>query len=705
MASKKLQGITIEINGNTSKLNESLKNVNGTIYKANNELKQLNSALKLDPKNTQLLAEKQDVLKKNIQASRDKLHQLITAQKQLGKYQNLTEEQKEKYRELSVAITSSKKAVESMNKELFKSSSSAVHFKELGNTLKSVGNVASEVMKKVAAVTTAVSGALTAVVGMGVKSYSSYEQNVGGVETLYALSEKEIQEYADTYGISVEEVKANNEIMNSSINTVMNNAKQAYKTAGLSANEYMENVTSFTASLLQSLDGNTQEAASVADMALIDMADNANKFGTDMSSIQHAYQGFAKQNYTMLDNLKLGYGGTKEEMGRLLMDAQKLTDVKYDINNLSDVYNAIHAIQENLGVTGTTAKEAESTITGSAASMKSAFDNFLNGSGSPEALASTITVFVGNITNAIVQLAPNILNGIVTVINQLIPQVGQLLINLVPMLWDTLNELLTSTLNLISENVDPLVNTVLDLVTSFINFILDNLPRIIEVGLQIVLALATGITDRIDDIIPAVISVILKIVEIIVDNVDLIIEATLKLMIGISKGIIQSIPEILTKIVILTVKIIKALLDLLSPSNIWDVGKQIVKGIWEGISNGFDWFKKKIKGWVGNVMSFIKNLFGIHSPSRVMRDEVGLQIGRGVANGITKSVSDVQNAMSYLSGKVQTSFNPVINPTTNTNPFILQIDKFVNNREQDVQGLAEEMEFYRRRAALAKGGN
>lgn len=675
MASKKLQGITIEINGNTSKLNESLKNVNGTIYKANNELKQLNSALKLDPKNTQLLAEKQDVLKKNIQASRDKLHQLITAQQQLGKYQNLTEEQKEKYRELSVAITSSKKAVESMNNELKKTSS--IDLSKIGSTLKTVGNVASEVMKKVAAVTTAVSGALTAVVGMGVKSYASYEQNIGGVETLFK----------------------------DSADKVLENAQNAYKTSGLSANDYMETVTSFSASLLQSLGGDTEKAANIADMALVDMADNANKFGTDMSSIQNAYQGFAKQNYTMLDNLKLGYGGTKSEMERLLADAQKLTGVKYDINNLSDVYNAIHAIQVNLDVTGTTAKEAETTISGSAASMKSAFDNFLNGSGSPEALASTITVFVGNITNAITKLAPNILNGIVTVINKLIPQVGQLLNNLVPMLWNTLNELLTTTLNLISENVDPLVNTVLDLVTSFINFILDNLPRIIEVGLQIVLALATGITDRIDDIIPAVISVILKIVEIIVDNVDLIIEATLKLMIGISKGIVQSIPEILTKIVILTVKIIKSLLDLLSPSNIWDVGKQIVKGIWEGISNGFDWFKKKIKGWVGNVMSFIKNLFGIHSPSRVMRDEVGLQIGRGVANGITKSVSDVQNAMSYLSGKVQTSFNPVINPTTNTNPFILQIDKFVNNREQDVQGLAEEMEFYRRQAALAKGGN
>lgn len=675
MASKKLQGITIEINGNTSKLNESLKNVNSTIYKSNDELKKLNSALKLDPKNTQLLAEKQDVLKKNIQASRDKLHQLITAQQQLGKYQNLTEEQKEKYRELSVAISSSKKAIESMNNELKKTSS--IDMSKIGSTLKSVGTIASDVMKKVATVTTAVSGALTAVVGMGVKSYASYEQNIGGVETLFK----------------------------DSADKVVENAKNAYKTSGLSANEYMETVTSFSASLLQSLGGDTEKAASVADMALVDMADNANKFGTDMSSIQNAYQGFAKQNYTMLDNLKLGYGGTKSEMERLLADAQKLTGVKYNINNLSDVYSAIHAIQDSLEVTGTTAKEAETTISGSASSMKAAFDNFLNGSGSPEAVASSITIFVGNITNAIVKLAPSILNGIVTVINQLIPQIGKLLGDMLPFLWDTLNNLMLSLLLLIQRNVQPIADTVVDLVESFVYFVIDYLPLIVSVGLQIILALATGIADKIDDIIPAVVDIVISIATILVNNIDLIIEAAFKLLLGVGIGIIKSIPQIVTQIPELTIKIIKTLLDLLKPSNLKNVGSQIVEGIWEGISSGFGWFKTKIKGWVGNVMSFIKNLFGIRSPSRVMRDEVGLQIGRGVANGITKSVSDVQNAMSYLSGKVQTSFNPVINPTTNTNPFILQIDKFVNNREQDVQGLAEEMEFYRRQAALAKGGN
>ena len=213
-------------------------------------------------------------------------------------------------------------------------------------------------------VTAAIGTASTALVGLGksaVSSYADLEQNVGGVETLFG----------------------------DSADKVIKNAENAYKTAGMSANQYMETVTGFSASLLQSLGGDTDKAADVADMALTDMADNANKMGTSMESIQYAYQGFAKQNYTMLDNLKLGYGGTKEEMERLLSDAQKITGVKYDISNLSDVYNAIHVIQQNLGITGTTAKEAASTITGSVSSMKAAFDNLLNGSGTIDELVNT----------------------------------------------------------------------------------------------------------------------------------------------------------------------------------------------------------------------------------------------------------------------------------------------------------------------------
>lgn len=196
-----------------------------------------------------------------------------------------------------------------------------------------------------------VSAALGAMTKQSLDSVSKLEQNVGGVETLFKKSSK----------------------------TVIDNANKAYKTAGMSANEYMQNVTSFSASLLQSCAKDTSKAAKVADMAMIDMSDNANKMGTNMVDIQNAYQGFAKQNYTMLDNLKLGYGGTKSEMERLLADASKLSGVKYDISNLADVYNAIHVIQKELGITGTTSKEAATTIEGSMNSAKAAYDNFLNG--------------------------------------------------------------------------------------------------------------------------------------------------------------------------------------------------------------------------------------------------------------------------------------------------------------------------------------
>lgn len=251
--------------------------------------------------------------------------------------------------------------------------------------LSSLENATNKAMK---GVLTAVGAVTTAIVGIGtasIKSYADLEQNIGGVETLFKTS-------ADK---------------------VIKNSENAYKTAGMSANEYMSTVTGFSASLLQSLGGDTEKAADVANMALIDMSDNANKMGTSMESIQYAYQGFAKQNYTMLDNLKLGYGGTKEEMQRLLSDAQKLTGVKYDITNLNDVFQAIHVIQGELGITGTTAKEAEETISGSIASMKSAWDNFLNGSGTFDQVVETAKIALENIATAVSEQLPRIAEEIV----------------------------------------------------------------------------------------------------------------------------------------------------------------------------------------------------------------------------------------------------------------------------------------------------
>ena len=340
----KLQGITLDIGGDTSKLNDALRNTNKEITSTQNELKQVEKLLKLDPKNTELLAQKQELLGKEIGSVKDKLDKLREAERQ-AKASGITntEEGQKAYRELQREIIKTEQSLKDLNGQEEKASTNT---SRLGDIIK--GNLASDAIvagvKALGNAVVAVSKKLFDLGKEAIGLYAEYEQLTGGVETLFKDSSDIVENYA----------------------------ANAYKTAGLSANQYMETVTSFSASLLQSLNGDTAESAKIADMAITDMADNANKMGTSMDMIQSAYQGFAKQNYTMLDNLKLGYGGTKTEMERLLKDATAISGVQYDISSLSDVYNAIHVIQDELGITGTTAKEASETISGSLSAMSSA---------------------------------------------------------------------------------------------------------------------------------------------------------------------------------------------------------------------------------------------------------------------------------------------------------------------------------------------
>ena len=276
------------------------------------------------------------------------------------------------------------------------------------------------------------------------------QQSLGGVETLFKQS-------ADT---------------------VIKNAEMAYKTAGMSANQYMENVTSFSASLLQSLGGDTERAASVADMAMTDMSDNANKMGTDMQSIQNAYQGFAKQNYTMLDNLKLGYGGTQKEMERLLADAEKFSGVEYDINNLSDVYEAIHVIQGELDITGTTAKEASATLSGSFASMKAAFSDFLGNLSlgrdigpSLQALMETVSTYLRNLIPAVMNIVKTLPGAIWTVLSQSVPQIVSALMDFLPKFQEG-----------VTNGLPQLAQSAMQVIGSFVSGISTRLPSILSTG-------------------------------------------------------------------------------------------------------------------------------------------------------------------------------------------------------------------------------
>ena len=402
MADKRIKGITIEIDGNTKKLGEALQDVNKQISKSNAELKDLKSALKLDPKNTELLAQKQEVLAKEIKATTDRLNTLKQAQKDMGEYNSLTDEQKENYRALSAEISRTESSLKSLNNEFKESSKFSLD--KLNDSLTGVRDLSTKLVKDMAKVGVAITGALTTLTVASVKSYAEYEQLVGGVETLFKESANDIKKYA----------------------------QNAFKTAGLSANEYMETVTSFSASLIQSLGGDTKKATKYADMAITDMSDNANKMGTSISNIQSAYQGFAKQNYTMLDNLKLGYGGTKTEMERLIRDANKVKEANGEMANLSierfsDMVEAIHIIQTEMGITGTTAKEADSTILGSVNSMKASWKNLLVAVSDDNAdMSEAVNNFVDSAITAGKNIVPRIrvaIDGIKKLFNSLVRDV------------------------------------------------------------------------------------------------------------------------------------------------------------------------------------------------------------------------------------------------------------------------------------------
>ena len=358
-------------------------------------------------------------------------------------------------------------------------------------------------------------------------SVGALEQNVGGVETLFG----------DT------------------ADAVIAAADRAYQTAGMSANDYMSTVTSFSASLLQSLSGNTEEAAKVADMAIIDMADNANKMGTSMDMIQNAYQGFAKQNYTMLDNLKLGYGGTKTEMERLLADAQKLTGVKYDINNLNDVYQAIHVIQEEMGITGTTAKEASETLEGSVASAKAAWDNFMNGSSDADQLADAFATAADNIVNNLTEIIPRFAETLPALAGAIVSQIPDLAAAIVPAVLSAGQSILEQARDAVLDfDFEGMAEMVVESITDFING--DGLRSFLGCLVDIFTGIVNGISSMLPTLLPALVELIAYTVTTLIDQLPALLDCALQLIMGLADGIlaalpvlIEALPEVISSIV------------------------------------------------------------------------------------------------------------------------------------------------------------
>lgn len=404
---------------------------------------------------------------------------------------------------------------------------------EAGKKFDKVKTAATALGTAAAAATAALAAAAIKLGKEVISAYADYEQLVGGVETLFKDSSGKVMEYAN----------------------------DAYKTAGLSANEYMETVTGFSASLISSLGGDTEKAAEYANMAITDMSDNANKMGSDMASIQNAYSGFAKQNYTMLDNLKLGYGGTKEEMQRLLEDAEKLSGVKYDISSYSDIVDAIHVVQTEMGITGTTAKEAEATISGSIGMLKSSFQNLITGLGDADAnidklcdnVVNSFNSVVKNITPVIRNLAktvPNALEGILDAIAPLLPELLEMGVGL----FEALLSGFTSVL-------PELMNTAASLVTTLVQGIIEALPLVVEAAAQFITTLVQGIAEALPTLIPAAVETVTTIVSTLIENIPLLIDAALQLMQGLAEGVLEAIPVLLEALPELIESLVTTLLD------------------------------------------------------------------------------------------------------------------------------------------------
>lgn len=743
--------------------------------------------------------------------------------------------------------------------------------------IKSLGGMASAGLSGIATAGKAMGVALgVATVAVGglvkasVEQYSQYEQLTGGVETLFKNSSGKVMEYANN----------------------------AYKTAGMSANEYMSTITGFSASLLQGLGGDTEKAAEVGNRAVTDMSDNANKMGTGIENIQNAYQGFAKQNYTMLDNLKLGYGGTKTEMQRLLADAEKLTGIHYDISNFSDVIEAIHVIQGEMGITGTTAKEAMSTIEGSLNMTKSAWSNLLTGmaddnadfdklidnlvesigalgenllprieiaiggvaqliekllppimdkvpqiildvlpklvnagmqiiqnlvtgiqsnlntisttiiniattivtgfftllpqilgvgmqiiaslaTGIGQSLPTLIPLFAQCITSLLSTLAlnlpmlidagmqiingliqgllsalpmligelPQIINNIVLAINYGLPQILQMGIQLIqslvdgiiqnlPILIAQIPQIITTIVSIISQNLQQITSSAISIMTTLINgliqalpqliamlpqiistiinVITQNLPLIIQAGITILIALINGLTNALPQLIAMLPEIINTVVNTLLAHLPEIILAGVQILVAIIGGLIQTIPKLVGALP----QIISAIIKAFTSVNWLDIGINIIKGIGQGILNTGDWLWQQAKSVCSGLKDKITGFFDIHSPSRVMRDLVGVNLVKGIGVGLDQESSNLYADAEELCSKLQTSidFNTakttanitasanraagITNSSTTTNNdngAKVYIDKFIGTDKQNVQELAQEIAFLSKR--------
>ena len=487
-------------------------------------------------------------------------------------------------------------------------------------------------------------------------SYGEYEQLVGGVETLFGDSADTVLEYS----------------------------KNAYMTAGLSANEYMSTITSFSASLLQSLGGDTDKAVEYSDRAITDMSDNANKMGTSMEMIQNAYQGFAKQNYTMLDNLKLGYGGTKTEMERLIKDASGMTKemeelgVSVDATDMSfgNIVNAISVMQKHMGIAGTTAKEAGTTIQGSVNSMKSAWTNLITGLADDNAniedlVRNLMLTIAGDGTENNLGVLGNVMPAVENIskgIMSALPQLLNGIISILPQFLDAGVNIINGLVNGIQQNMPAIMSATMQIVNTLLTTIINNLPKILEMGIQVIVSLIQGIAQQLPTLIPQMVEAVITMVETLIDNIDLIIDAGIQLIIGLAEGLIEALPQLIDKIPVIIDKLCTAIINNLP--KIIEMGITLIVKLGEGLIKAIPQLISKVPQIISSLLNAITS-GGFSKMLNAGRDllnkvkegivagigslaSVGTNIVQGLWNGIN-------NAKDWVLGKIKGFGKSILN--------------------------------------------
>ncbi len=482
-----------------------------------------------------------------------------------------------------------------------------------------------------AAALTAAATGVAALTKASIDQYAEYEQLVGGVDTLFKSASDKVQQYAD----------------------------KAYETAGMSANEYMNTVTSFSASLLQSLEGDTEAAAQKADQAITDMADNANKMGTSMEMIQNAYQGFAKQNYTMLDNLKLGYGGTKEEMQRLLKDAEKLSGVKYDLSSYADIVDAIHVVQTEMGITGTTAKEAASTISGSLGMAKAAWKNLLTGVGDDTAdLGALIDNLVDSVSTAAGNIVPRvakILSGMGNVIAQLAPIISQelpaLISTVLPAMVSAGAQLLVGLVTGLITALPDLVAAVPQIVSALASAISANLPAILAAGQQLLTMFGSGIQSGVPQMVAQLPAAIDGFLGFITEQLPAVLDKGVEMLTELANGIIAGIPQLLEQLPLIF-ESFETFITVNLPV-ILDKGMDLLFNFVDGIIAGIPNMVARLPEIIKSITTTLSNNY-----PKIIRSGFDLLIK--LADGILSAIPDLVSVLPQVVAAILSGFSSAV---------------------------------------------